>query len=100
MPTAVLVHDDVMSDYVLASCQCRGIRVPEDLSIVSLVDANPNGHRLPLTGPDTVSQLMLMMKLAVDKLMDQVEGRPVAESQVDIPVNLVMKASTGPATKR
>jgi len=96
LPTAVLVHDDIMSDHLLASCQRRGIRVPEDLSIVSLVDANPNGHRVPLTAPDTVSQSMSMMKLAVEKLLDQIEGRLSAESRVDIPVNLVMKASTGP----
>lgn len=100
LPTAVLVHDDMMSDHLLASCQRRGVRVPEDLSIVSLVDANPNGHRVPLTAPDTVSQSMAMMRLAVDKLLDQIEGRPVPELQIDVPVNLIMKASTGPLLKR
>lgn len=97
LPTAVIVHDDMMADRVLAACARRGISVPGQLSVVSMTDASPNAHRIPLTAPDSVVQSIAMMRLAVDKLLDQIEGRSLTETSISIPVTLVMKASSGPA---
>jgi LacI family transcriptional regulator len=97
LPTAVIVHDEFFADVMLAGCRRRGIRVPEDLSIVSLQDAAPFGHGLPLTAPDSVKVNSDMIFTACDMIEKMIQGEPLRQRQVRIVPEILTKASSGPA---
>jgi len=100
LPSAVVVFDEFMADILLAGCDRRGIKVPDDLSVVALNDSMPFGHRVPLTAPDSNKQNMQMIQTACDLLEDWMDGRPPLRRQVEIDVDLIVKASSGPAPAR
>ena len=92
-PTAVIVHDEFLADVLLAGCRRRGIRVPDDLSMVSLHDATPFAHSVPLTAPDSVRMNSEMIYKACDLLDRQMKGESVVR-QISITPDLIAKAST------
>lgn len=96
-PTAVIVHDEFLADVLLAGCRRRGIGVPENLSIVSLSDAAPFGHGLPLTAPDSVKVNSEMIYIACDLVDRMIQGEPPRQRQMLIVPEIISKASSGPA---
>lgn len=97
LPTAVITHDEFIADILLAGCRRRGIRVPEDLSILSLNDAMPFGHSIPLTAPDSVKLNSDIMYTACDILDKWIGGQPPESKLMSFVPEIVAKASTGPA---
>jgi DNA-binding LacI/PurR family transcriptional regulator len=95
-PTAVIVHDEFLADVLLAGCRRRGIDVPGNLSIVSLSDAAPFGHGLPLTAPDSVKINSDLLFNACDTMARMIKGDPIARRVVQIVPEIVSKASSGP----
>jgi LacI family transcriptional regulator len=96
-PTAVIAHDEFIADVLLAGCRRREIRVPDDLSIVSLQDGTPFGHSVPLTAPDSMKVSTDMLFNACDLLDRMIKGETIAQRRVCVVPEMVTKASTAPA---
>lgn len=92
--TAVFVANDQMALGVLHGLHVRGLRVPEDLSVVGFDDIPEAGHFLPpLT---TVRQdLGALGSRAVELLVSAIEGREAPHSDMIAP-ELVVRESTAP----
>ena len=90
--TAVVVANDEMAMGVLHGLHDRGIRVPEDMSVVGFDDLPTSRHVLPpLT---TVRQDFHALGLkAMEVLQAAIEGRQIPQ-RTKIPVELVVRASS------
>lgn len=93
--SALIVLDLARIDELLAACAGRGMRVPQDLSIVALAPdeqmarAYPALTLLDLPGRD-------MIALAVETVLASADGLAVDAVQL-LPPRLVERGSTGPA---
>lgn len=95
-PTAVVCANDEMAIGAMFCAFDKGLRVPEDISIVGF-DMTPGSANVypPLT---TVRQPTGELgQAAVRALIDQIEGRPT-EPQTVLDTELVIRASTAPCT--
>ena len=95
--TGVLCFSDVFAQAVVRAAEERGLRVPDDLSVVGYDDSPlASTSRPPLT---TVQQdVTAKGRLAASMLADVLDGRP-SQSQL-LPATLVVRDSTGPAPSR
>jgi len=96
-PTGVIVTDEGLADVLLDACQRRGIRVPDDLSLVALQDSRPSGHRIPLTAAATARELTELAYQACDILIRSINGESIARRNIRVEPKLSIKASSGPA---
>lgn len=91
IPTAIVVASDPMALGVLSALHERGIKVPDDISIISFDDIeaaafmNPRLSTVKVHGEE-------MGKTAVKLLHDQLNGRKIP-LQVTLPVELVLRDS-------
>jgi DNA-binding LacI/PurR family transcriptional regulator len=93
--TAIFAAGDRLALGVLNALHGRGVRVPEDVSVVGFDDTPMAAHYWPrLT---TVTQpFQALGGAAFGILLDRIEGR-AARPVAPLPVRLVERASTGPA---
>lgn len=94
-PTAIFVGADPIAFGIIAACRRSGIRIPEELSIISF-DGLPIGE---LLGPplSTVAQpIKEMGAKAVDLLVRQIEDPNAAFEHIVLPVALEIRASAAP----
>lgn len=94
--TAVFCYNDRTAIGVLLEAHERGIRLPQELSVVGYDDIEPSWYVTPpLT---TVHQPRFEMgRLAMQMLLDLLEGRAVS-AQV-LPGKLIVRGSTAPVSK-
>jgi LacI family transcriptional regulator len=94
-PTAIFAFNDNMAVGVLRVAHARGLRVPEDLSVVGFDDSEPAKIVTPpLT---TVRQpLAEMGRMAVSLLLRQLENQRVEGLNVELQTRLVVRDSTAP----
>ena len=97
--TALFAYNDISGIGSLWAFHEAGLRVPDDISVVGFDDtpgaafANP-----PLT---TVRQPLLRMgQIAAQTVVDLIEGRGEYVPEIAIEPELVVRASTGPASSR
>ena len=93
-PEAIVCLHDLIAINVLNACEQIGWRVPEDVAVVGF-DGLPKGAdtRPPLT---TMHQpLYEMGEQAVGLLIDQIEGRAIADPHPRLPCALMVRASCG-----
>jgi DNA-binding LacI/PurR family transcriptional regulator len=91
LPTAVVCTGDILALGVVSAARARGLRVPQDLSIVGCGDTDM-GHYVdpPLT---TVRMPFAEMgELAVDNLLALLDGRAPPQFML-LPASLVMRES-------
>ena len=90
-PTAIFAANDDMAAGVIAAAARRGIRVPEDVSVVGF-DDSPAAQMTwpPLT---TVRQSIAEMSAAAARILIE-RGKNQAQKQI-LPVDLVIRGSTG-----
>jgi len=93
-PTAVIVSDEFLADVVIDCCERRGIQIPEQLSMVALQDAKPDGHRIPLTATITADMFVQEAFTAADLLVRRISGDVIENMDVVISPQLVVKASS------
>lgn len=95
-PTALVVANDQMALGVLRALAERGLRVPEDVSVVGFDDvADAADYSPPLT---TVRQHFDRLgAAAVAVLLDGGPSDAAAHGRTVVPPTLVVRASTGPA---
>ncbi len=95
-PTAVFSCGDMLALGVLEGARRRGLRVPEDLSVVGFDDISFAGD----FGITTVRQPgMDKGKFAARALIDLIEGRP-AKAAPKLEIELVVRNSTSQPAKR
>jgi LacI family repressor for deo operon, udp, cdd, tsx, nupC, and nupG len=94
-PTAVVAASDEMAMGVLAAARCRGVQVPQELSVVGV-----DGHELgEMQGLTTVVQPVREQgALAARMVLEALRGEPRRRHEhVVVPVHLEVRESTGPA---
>jgi LacI family transcriptional regulator len=92
-PTAIFAGSDQQALGVFEAARQRGLRIPQDLSVVGFDDL-PMGRWVspPLT---TVRQpLAEMGRVAAEMLGTLIEGLPLASRRVELATELVVRAST------
>jgi LacI family transcriptional regulator len=98
--TAIFAYNDLTAIGAMRAVRGRGLRVPDDISVVGFDDVDVAAYaEPPLT---TIAQSTASMaRWAVAQLLDQLAGgaRPTLET-VRLPVRLEIRASTGPAPAR
>jgi LacI family repressor for deo operon, udp, cdd, tsx, nupC, and nupG len=92
-PTAIFCFSDQMALGALAACRDRGIRVPDDLSIVGFDDLASSRYLTPAL--TTIRQPMRDIgACAVNLLLAIIEGRDVPLQQT-LEFSLMLRGSTG-----
>ncbi len=96
--TAVFVASDVVALGAIAAARARGRRIPDDLSVVGFDDVPLAAHfDPPLT---TIRVPAHDLGLTVGRaLIDRIARRPVPERTL-LPIDLVVRGSTGPPPRR
>ena len=95
-PTAIFAASDPMAVGVLTAARSRGVRVPDDLSVVGFDDSFLTEWATPAL--TTVRQpLRDMGRVALRTLLRLVEGKPLDSHHVELATALVIRESTGPA---
>ncbi|WP_433443262.1 LacI family DNA-binding transcriptional regulator [Nonomuraea sp. CA-141351] len=106
-PTAVFAHNDVTAYAAMEAAADRGLRVPEDLSVVGFDDIPSSAHVKPAL--TTVSQpfeamgehaaRMLLAAISPESGEGSAPGEhgPPPPARVHLPTTLVVRDSTGPA---
>ena len=94
-PTAIFVASDEIALGLLEQARLRGIRVPEDLSLVAFDDTFLAARVTPpLT---TVAQpLFEMGRLSVQSLAQLIAGDRIGTDHLELATRLVVRASTAP----
>jgi DNA-binding LacI/PurR family transcriptional regulator len=97
-PTAIFAGSDMQAFGVYQEAGARGLRIPEDLSVVGFDDIALSGLMTPqLT---TVRQpLARMAAEAVRLLLAAGDGTPGPPPRLELATHLVVRGSTGPAPR-
>ncbi len=92
-PTAIFASNDNSAIGAMAACQERGLRVPEDVSIIGYDGAALGALRtLSLT---TIAQpLTEMGRLGAERLFDRLDGRKVANRSIVLEPELLTRGTT------
>lgn len=93
-PTAIFLSSDAMACGFIGEVHRHGISVPGDVSVVGFDDIELTSHVAPpLT---TIRQPRLAIgRVAAERLLKRIEGRPDEPQDVVLPVELVIRNSTG-----
>ncbi|CAN5563274.1 LacI family DNA-binding transcriptional regulator [soil metagenome] len=94
-PTAVLATNIVVAAGVVGAAQERGLRVPEDLSVIALHDFPPARFLRPSIST-VVLPLEELGRVAMDVLLERLAGVPPREVMVEAEPRLVLRGSTAP----
>jgi DNA-binding LacI/PurR family transcriptional regulator len=92
--TALIAHSDEYAVEAVQIAQRRGVRIPHDFSIIGF-DSTPfcEYQSPPLT---SISQpLEQMGSIAVDRLVERIEGLPCSSIETVVPCGLDVRGSTG-----
>ena len=96
LPTAVFASNDRMAIGAMQAAYQAGFRAPADISFVGLDDIEVAAFQIPpLT---TVRQSFAQLAtLGVRLLIDVLEGKRPAQTQLQIEPEMVLRQSTAPA---
>lgn len=90
LPTAIFCESDEMAFGVIKAIRKKGLRVPEDISVVGYDD-----HEFAATiGLTTVSQpVQFLGQLAASQIMAKIEKPDSSTAQMKVPISLVVRES-------
>lgn len=94
LPTAVLITNDYVALGALEALSIAGLKVPDQMSVVSFDDFAQPAVRLTSVRADLVE----LGRIAVRKLLEPGEQPENAQSATVVPVELVVRGTTGPPT--
>jgi DNA-binding LacI/PurR family transcriptional regulator len=98
--TAVLCFSDVFARSVVRVAQQLGLRVPEDVSVIGFDDspvATDQEPQLTTVRQDIPAKARAAVAALTDVLKARQDGTVEPATQVRLPVELVIRDSTGPA---
>jgi LacI family transcriptional regulator len=97
-PTAIFACDDQMAFGVINTLRGRGLRVPDDISVIGFDDTvDAARYSPPLT---TIRQpLHKMGELAGEYVCRLIDGLPVGQRRITLDTELVVRETTGPARR-
>jgi LacI family transcriptional regulator len=95
--TAIFVHSDAMAVGVLSEIAAVGARVPADIAVVGCDDLPFAEYLVPALTTVRVP-LAQTGEQAVELLLAAIAGQPDPPGPVILPVELIVRASTGAAT--
>lgn len=91
-PTAIFASNDVMAMGVMDSARSRGLRIPDDISIVGFDDIPQAQHIRPAL--TTVRQpLEKMGRVATQMLLDLLNDPQMDVSRIELPTELIIRDS-------
>lgn len=97
-PTAVVAHNDMMAVGLLLTLRGKGIRVPEDISVVGYDDTRMSA--LSTIGLTTVSQEpAVLASRALERAVARAEGDQPREAPVVVAPRLVIRSTTAPVRR-
>lgn len=98
-PTAIFAANDEMAFGAIDAIHSKGLRVPGDISVVGFDDIAISSHiHPPLT---TMRQpLAELSACAVRELLALIEGQSQEAKKIALPLELIVRKSTGPVTQR
>ncbi|HEY3185175.1 MAG TPA: LacI family DNA-binding transcriptional regulator [Gaiellaceae bacterium] len=97
-PTAIFGFNDNLAVGVMRAARARGLRVPDDLSVVGFDDLEQAAIVTPAL--TTVRQpLAEMGRMAISLLTRIVEGQRLEALQVELATRLIVRESTGQAPR-
>jgi len=90
LPTAIFCESDEMAFGVIKSIRKKGLRVPEDVSVIGY-----DGHEhSEIFGLTTISQpVQFLGQLAATQIMGRIEKPESKTAQMRVPTNLVIRTS-------
>ena len=95
-PTAVFCSADMVAFGLIAGLKAGGLDVPGDISVVGFDDIEMSGSFVPAL--TTIRQDRPQLgRRAAEVLLDRLRGQAGPVPQTLVPVELVVRASTGPA---
>jgi len=98
-PTAIIASNDVMAFGVMDAAKAAGLHVGSDLSVIGFDDIFMASQGYPTL--TTVRQPMAEMgEAALEMLVTLLQGRTVLNPRRELPTELVIRESTGPAPHR
>jgi LacI family transcriptional regulator len=95
LPTAVVLASDPMAIGAIRALHEAGIKVPEDISVISFDDIEAAAFLNPPLSTVKV-QTEEMGKTAVKLLYDRLKNEREIPLRVTLPTKLVLRDSTGP----
>jgi DNA-binding LacI/PurR family transcriptional regulator len=97
--TAIVAANDQTALGTVAALEQRGISVPRDMSVVGFDDIPESKYfRPPLT---TVQfDFALQGRNAVDRLLAKINGTPYSKASEQSPPTIVIRESSGPASRK
>lgn len=98
-PTAIVANSDHLAHAAYLAAKDRGLRVPEDLSIVGHDDVETS----EILGPPLTTfrtDRHAIGRLSARLLIEIAEGRLPEQRHAVLPVDLVVRGSTGPAPRQ
>lgn len=100
-PTAFICASTPIAAGVIRAIRDRGLRVPQDASVIAHDDAMPLTRAVNFDPALTVTRAPLRdacVPLA-NMLMDHLNGTPARDLQVTVKAEMIVRGSTGPAPK-
>lgn len=96
-PTALICGNDVLALGAIVECQERGLRIPEDISVVGFDNLELSKHtNPPLTTIDVPTEQM--GDTAAAYLLDRLDGKDVSQPR-SVEVQLILRQTTAPPPK-
>jgi DNA-binding LacI/PurR family transcriptional regulator len=90
LPTAIFCESDEMAFGVMKSLQKRGLKVPDDISIIGY-DDHEFSHNVGLT---TIAQpVKFLGQLTASQIMSRIENPENPTAQMKVPTSLVIRSS-------
>ena len=98
--TAVFCFNDLVAYGAVIELSSQGLQVPEDVSIVGFDDIPASVH-FGKAGLTTVKQPITRIgELALEMLLDLLDDRTTPGQHIQVPVELVVRGTTGPIGAR
>lgn len=95
-PTAIFAASDTQALGVLEAAQVLGVRLPEELSVVGFDDVEPAAY----VGLTTVRQpLFESGRRGAELLLRLLGGEPLAARSETLPLDLIVRRTTGPPSR-
>lgn len=96
--TAVIAHNDLVAIGVVSRLIERGIPVPDAISVVGTDDIPFSAILNPALTSVAIDRRQVA-RSALDLLLDRLDHRQMEASAISVPSQLVVRSSTGPASR-